>query len=491
MGINVFGDESLDVPAVSQREHHERLLFGGSISLIGLVLLGVPLYDIWDDLKYLDWRIVFTLVENALVLALAGGLVAGGGWLVYSDWRTEHVRTVAVRTVAGTVGVAALIGWIVYIQLWAMHALKPYVIAMDSILIGAITTFGIAVYSTKSGVTQRELSRERAAGERLKSLHEFATRLHDTTDTSEACTVSLDGIGEMLSPGVARIVVDGEVYARTFDTLSFDGTEDPDLTTPIGDRGRIELVRGPFAAHERKVIELLGTHLDRAFDRIDREKELKEEHDRLEFINRTVRHNLLNDINTIQARLQLIETDDTTFAEQRDVIVPRIEDMAEFIAAMRSYVQTLVDDPDLQPLSLRSTLLDKVEITRKSYPNAAITVGDVPDVDVPADDLLGPVFENLLTNAVEHNTRSTPEVDVDVDRDEDRVTVCIADNGPGIPDDRKEEIFAHGERGVESAGTGFGLYLVQDAVDTYGGSVEVRDNEPEGSVFVVTLPIAS
>ena len=66
------------------------------------------------------------------------------------------------------------------------------------------------------------------------------------------------------------------------------------------------------------------------------------------------------------------------------------------------------------------------------------------------------------------------------------MAVHIADNGPGIPDERKDEIFGRGEKGLESSGTGLGLYLVDTLVQRYGGDVTVSDGT-EGAEFVVTL----
>jgi signal transduction histidine kinase len=67
------------------------------------------------------------------------------------------------------------------------------------------------------------------------------------------------------------------------------------------------------------------------------------------------------------------------------------------------------------------------------------------------------------------------------------VTVRIADNGPGVPDERKESVFGKGEKGLESDGTGIGTYLVKTLVSRYSGTVWVEDNEPRGAVFVVEL----
>ena len=70
------------------------------------------------------------------------------------------------------------------------------------------------------------------------------------------------------------------------------------------------------------------------------------------------------------------------------------------------------------------------------------------------------------------------------------VRVRVADNGPGVPAERKDEIFGRGAKGTDSGGTGIGTYLVETLVTRYGGDVWVEDNEPQGAVFVVELPVA-
>jgi signal transduction histidine kinase len=74
-----------------------------------------------------------------------------------------------------------------------------------------------------------------------------------------------------------------------------------------------------------------------------------------------------------------------------------------------------------------------------------------------------------------------------VTESESAVVIRVADNGPGIPDDQKETVFGKGEKGLDSQGSGIGLYLVQTLVTTYGGSIWIEDNDPEGSVFAVEL----
>lgn len=101
-----------------------------------------------------------------------------------------------------------------------------------------------------------------------------------------------------------------------------------------------------------------------------------------------------------------------------------------------------------------------------------------PDgLQVSATGLLSSVFRNLLNNAVIHNDTETPEILVDVAVQAETVLVRVADNGPGVPDSRKDEIFGRGEMGLESPGTGIGLYLVDTLVNMYGGEVQITDRK--------------
>jgi len=149
-------------------------------------------------------------------------------------------------------------------------------------------------------------------------------------------------------------------------------------------------------------------------------------------------------------------------------------------------------DPELEPIDLTAVVSDECRKARSTYEDAEITIDDEfpTNVEVAATELLSSVFRNLLTNAVTHNDKQTPEVTISGADRGDSVVVHVADNGPGIPADRREEIFGRGERGLESPGSGIGLYLVDTLVTLFDGAIEISDNKPEGSVFTLRLPKA-
>ncbi|MFB6096995.1 MAG: ATP-binding protein [Haloferacaceae archaeon] len=222
-----------------------------------------------------------------------------------------------------------------------------------------------------------------------------------------------------------------------------------------------------------------------------RTEQLAEEHERLEVLNRVVRHDIRNDMNVVLGWLYTLE--DHVDEDGRDAL-GRVESASEHVVELteisREYVEIVVGDAEfeLRPVPLDEVLRNEVETRRENYPDAEISLqGALPQVEVEANPMLGSVFRNLLNNAVQHNDEAVPVVDVGVDVGDDAVLVRIADNGPGVPDDRKEAIFGKGEQGLDSPGTGIGLYLVQSIVEEYGGDVWIEDNEPKGAVFTVRL----
>jgi PAS domain S-box-containing protein len=238
-------------------------------------------------------------------------------------------------------------------------------------------------------------------------------------------------------------------------------------------------------------------------ERVEYEKRLMEQRDNLEVLNQVVRHDIRNDMQMVLAWTGMLEEYvDEEGRQHIERVLSSAEDAVALTKTARAIAETMLqDERDLEPTSLRKVLNVQLEEVAGTYPSARLTVeGTLPNVAVTADEMLASVFRNLLTNAIDHNDSEEPEVIVSVTDRADDVAVHVADNGPGIPDDRKEEVFGRGEKGLESEGTGVGLYLVDTLVDSYGGDVWVQDrtdhpvteagDDPDGSVFTVTLPKA-
>ncbi|TKR25578.1 sensor histidine kinase [Natronomonas salsuginis] len=220
---------------------------------------------------------------------------------------------------------------------------------------------------------------------------------------------------------------------------------------------------------------------------------LESQRDDLRLLNQVMRHDIRNDLQLIGAYAELLEDHVDEEGEQYlDIIKESTESATKLTTTARDLARVMLDtDGGNRSVSLDGVLARQVDEVRSSYPGAVITVEEpIPNVDVVGNDMLGSVFRNLLSNAVQHNDKTPPEVELSATEAGDHAEIRVADNGPGIPDTQKEDIFGKGEKGLDSSGAGIGLYLVQSLVETYGGDVFVENNDPEGSVFVVTLPTA-
>jgi len=224
------------------------------------------------------------------------------------------------------------------------------------------------------------------------------------------------------------------------------------------------------------------------------EQQLERQRDELDVLNQVLRHDIRNDLQLVTAYADILRDHvDDAGTEHLDTVRERANHAVELTQTARETAEvTQSRDTDNEPVEMRPVLEDEIEDLRNRYPDADVSVAsDLPAVTVRADEMLPSVFRNLLTNAVQHNDKAVPEVTVTATEHADRVTVRVADNGPGISDAQKAVVFGEGEKGLDSPGSGLGLYLVDTLVGTYGGEVHVEDNDPTGAVFVVDLPKAA
>jgi signal transduction histidine kinase len=99
-------------------------------------------------------------------------------------------------------------------------------------------------------------------------------------------------------------------------------------------------------------------------------------------------------------------------------------------------------------------------------------------------------FEDLLGNLVDNGCKwARRQVFVKAENREGWIVITVDDDGPGLPADKRAEVFQRGIRLDEATpGTGLGLSIVSDVAALYGGSVELDDSPLGGLRAVLTLP---
>lgn len=220
----------------------------------------------------------------------------------------------------------------------------------------------------------------------------------------------------------------------------------------------------------------------------------EEQRNNLNILNQVLRHDIRNDIQLVTAYADMLETyvDDEKAIEHLRTIQEASEDAIDLTETAGDLANVLLQtDVENERIQFDSVIEEERTEIEAANPNAEICVdGSLPKVRVWADPLLNSVFRNLLTNAIRHNDKDKPEIVLSAEESDGIIRVRVEDNGPGVPDMQKEDVFGQEEKGLDSPGTGMGLYLVDALIDSYGGDVWVEDNDPEGAVFFVELLIA-
>lgn len=253
---------------------------------------------------------------------------------------------------------------------------------------------------------------------------------------------------------------------------------------------RFELTKTPITTSSTVTGWILTCSDVTQRERYREEIELKNH--QLEALNRVIRHDIRNDMMVILGWSQALKAEQAGIdSDKIDRIIQSSEHVVELTETARAFVDALADDTDLdrKPIALDRVLDNELEIARSAYPQAEIrTETLIPAVTIPANELLSSIFRNVLNNAIQHNDSETPTVTVSVVEQPSSVRIHVRDNGPGIPAHLRESIFGKGEKGIDSEGSGIGLYLVATLVSQFDGEVWVDDNEPRGSDICIELP---
>ena len=207
-----------------------------------------------------------------------------------------------------------------------------------------------------------------------------------------------------------------------------------------------------------------------------------------------VSHDLRTPLTRMKLQLAMLNDDDGV--EHLKADVSEMERMVEsYLAFMRGQDAEAVVDTDIADL-LRAVAADAgrqgVEVT-VSMP------GESPrDGGGPADGRVVPLRPNAIrrcmTNLVDNAARHGRNVEISMDAREGRVEISVDDDGPGIPENRREEVFRpfhrlRDSRDPETDGMGLGLAIARDVAHDHGGDIELSTSPMGGLRASVRLPV--
>ncbi|MFX1396607.1 MAG: ATP-binding protein [Promethearchaeota archaeon] len=260
----------------------------------------------------------------------------------------------------------------------------------------------------------------------------------------------------------------------------------------INNEGKVEQLA--IIAHDITIRKLTETLLVETKDRY--KKNLEQE----KFYKDLFTHDIYNVFNVISMSSELLLKKEVKLEEIIGLIKRSIERGTKLIDNIRKLSQLDFKDFGIEKIEVKSILKDVVNFTINSNIKEQEVKIDInsPEKDyfVRANKLLYDVFENLLTNAIKYNNEEIVQINIDVlkvtEKNIKYVKIEIKDNGLGISDEQKQNIFAGINNQDNTKGMGIGLSLVKKIIDNYNGKIWVEDRIKEdpsrGSNFILLIP---
>lgn len=256
----------------------------------------------------------------------------------------------------------------------------------------------------------------------------------------------------------------------------------------------------PIASSEvRKLVDTFNMLLERIAEALRQQRLVAERQH--QFVS-NVSHELRTPLTIVYGYLQSLRrrSDNLNDSQQEALTIAALE-TDQIIRLLQDLLDLARADDGFIPLYFESLVLSdlvmEVAGMARQYSNRQIEIiTSQPLLSVYADrNRLKQVLLNLIDNAMKYSAVDTP-VTVHLTRRGLEVTIKVVDQGQGIPLQQQARIFERFYRGDEarsrsgSSGYGLGLSIVKTLVEAMKGTISVRSQLGEGSVFIVTLPTA-
>ncbi|WP_136717269.1 sensor histidine kinase [Halorientalis salina] len=483
--------------AVEYTSHDVGLTRYGPVPL--LVMPAITLVVVWtNSIHGLMWT-RRTLVETGGIASLS---IQYGPWFwVHSAYsyllivvatyllvRMLLVSTTVYRSQTVAVLVGVFTPWVsnaVYLSGFLTVPFDPTPIAFSVTSV----TFLVAVYRHKLlelVPVAREVARDELMDNLIEAVFVLDDRGHVSDFNERARQLTGETEADLLGEPLDAVVPD---LADALGTPATDELHTGDTRTEVALRqnGTLRHYDVRITQLRRGAGLLTGTlvSLRDVTERRQREQ-------RLDVLNRALRHDLRNEANVILGYAEL-GMQNHPDAEWVQAIQKHVSGMVDLSAKVREIEQALDgENVDPCPVDVAAAVREVVADIEDERPDLSIET-DLPEsMYVSAIELVDSAIRNALENAIEHNDNPDPliEVSVSVRRtDGGDVAIVIVDNGPGIHEDEREVLLRGRETQLDHV-SGLGLWIINWIVTESGGTIAIDENEPRGSVVTIRLPEA-
>jgi len=175
-----------------------------------------------------------------------------------------------------------------------------------------------------------------------------------------------------------------------------------------------------------------------------------------------------------------------TLEEGVELITREVETMKSMVDEFSRFARMPLPRPS--EVELKGLIDEALNLYQGIKPGVEVTAridDDAKSARIDAEQIKRALI-NLLDNALDA-TEAPGEVSVAVHRRNGSLEINISDTGEGLPPDAKEKLFLP-HFSTKRRGTGLGLSIVHRIVSDHHGTIEADDNDPQGTIFTITLP---
>jgi two-component system nitrogen regulation sensor histidine kinase NtrY len=215
-------------------------------------------------------------------------------------------------------------------------------------------------------------------------------------------------------------------------------------------------------------------------------------------VARRIAHEVKNPLTPIQLSAQrlkrkygpvLSKDEDKVFEECINMIVDQVEGLKRLVNEFSSYAR--LPAPNLRLSDIKQIIQEAVNVYKEAQKEVTLLfrdAGEIPPMRVDREQMKRAMI-NLLDNALDAiDGKGQVAIDLSFDQEQQIVTIEVADNGKGIPPEHKARVFEP-YFSTKKQGTGLGLAIVNNIINDHNGSIRVQDEEPQGTRFIIELPL--
>jgi two-component system nitrogen regulation sensor histidine kinase NtrY len=214
-------------------------------------------------------------------------------------------------------------------------------------------------------------------------------------------------------------------------------------------------------------------------------------------VARRIAHEIKNPLTPIQLSAQRLRrryldrftSDDSVFDECTSMIIKQVDDLKNLVNEFSSFARMPASNPSLN--NLNDVLNEALVLYQEGHKEIDFKLKIDPTVPIFSLDReqIKRAIINLLDNAVAAvSGKGQIDIETSYNSDLQIATLRVSDNGCGIPAEDKPRLFEP-YFSTKKSGTGLGLAIVSTIISDHNGYIRVRDNAPQGTHFIVELPI--